>query len=66
MPEVTSWMYEAHWVKLAPVRLTVVSPAKKGIPSGGAGMAIRELSRRALFSQSLRAEASNGALKSFT
>ena len=43
MPEVMSWMYEAHWVKLAPVRLTVVSPAKRCIPGGGGGTAIREL-----------------------
>ena len=66
MPEVTSWMYEAHWVKLAPVRSTVVSPARKGIPGGGGGTAIRELARRALFSRSLRTEASNGASKSVT
>ena len=66
MPEVMSWMYEAHWVKLAPVRSTVVSPAKKCVPGGGGGTAIRELACRALFSRSLRTEASNGASKSVT
>ena len=66
MPEVTFWMCEAHCVKLAPVRLTVVSPAKEGIPGGGGGMAIRELTCRTLFLQSLRTEASNGASKSVT
>ena len=66
MPEVTSWMCEAHWVKLAPVRSTVVSQAKEGVPGDGGGTAIRELTCRALFLQSLRTEASNGASKSVT
>ena len=35
MPEVTSWMCEAHWVKLAPSRSTVVNRAKEGIPGAG-------------------------------
>ena len=66
MLETMSWMCEAHWAKLVPVRSTVVSPAKEVIPGGGGGTAIRELAHRALFSWSLRTEASNGASKSVT
>ena len=50
MPEVTSWMCEAHWVKLGPGRLTIVNPAKEGVPGAGGGTAIREHAHRALFS----------------
>ena len=66
MPEVTSWMCMAHWVKLDPGRSTVVNPAKGCVPGAGGGMANRELTRRALFLQSLRTEASNGASKRVT
>ena len=63
MPEVTSCTCIAHWVKLDPSRSTVVNPAKGCVPSAGGGTANRELTRMALFSWSLRTEASNGALK---
>ena len=66
MPEATSWTCVAHWVKLDPGRSTVVNPAKEGIPGAGGGTTIREHTRRALFSRSLRTEASNGASKRVT
>ena len=66
MPEAMSWMCVAHWVKLDPSRSTIVNPAKDCVPGAGAGTAIRELTPRALFSQSLRTEASNGASKRVT
>ena len=66
MPEVTSWMCVAHWVKLDPGRLTIVNPAKDCVPGAGGGMANRELTHRALFLWSLRTEASNGASKRVT
>ena len=66
MPEVTSWTCVAHWVKLDPGRSTVVNPAKDCVPGAEGGMVTRELTRRALFSWSLRTEASNGALKRVT
>ena len=49
MPEVMSWTCVAHWVKLDLGRLTVVNPAKEGVPGAGGGTAIRELAHRALF-----------------
>ena len=49
IPEAMSWMCVAHWVKLDPGRLTIVNPAKEGVPGAGGGMAIRELVCRALF-----------------
>ena len=66
MPEVTSWMCMAHWVKLDPGRSTIINPAKDCVPDAGGGMANKELTHRALFSRSLRTEASNGALKRVT
>ena len=66
MPEVTSCMCVAHWVKLDPGRLTVIDPAKGCVPGAGGGTANREPAHRALFSQSLSTEASNGASKRVT
>ena len=66
MPEATSWMCVAHWVKLDPGRWTIVNPAKDCVPGAGGGTANRELTCRALFSWSLRTEASNGASKRVT
>ena len=66
MPEATSCMCVAHWVKLDPGRSTVVNPAKDCVPGAGGGTANRELTHRALFSRSLRTEASNGASKRVT
>ena len=66
MPEATSWMHEAHWVKLALVRSTIGSLAMGCTSGGGGGMAIRELACRALFLRLLRTEVSNGALKRVT
>ena len=66
MLEVTSCMCIAHWVKLDPGRSTVINPAKGCVPGAGGGMANRELTRRVLFSWSLRTEASNGASKRVT
>ena len=66
MPEAMSWTCVAHWVKLDPGRSTVINPAKDCVPGAGGGTANRELTRRVLFSQSLRTEASNGASKRVT
>ena len=66
MPEVTSWTCMPHWVKLDPGRSTVVNPVKDCVPGTGGGMANRELAHRALFSRSLRTEASNGTSKRVT
>ena len=66
MPEATSCMCVAHWVKLDLGRSTVVNPAKDCVPGAGGGTANRELTHRALFSWSLRTEASNGASKRVT
>ena len=59
MPEVTSCMGVAHWVKLFPSRLTVVDPAKGCDPGGGGGTANREPALRALFLWLVSTEASN-------
>ena len=56
-------MRVAHWVKLFPGRSTIVDPAKGCVPGAEGGTANREPARRALFSWSLSAEATNGALK---
>ena len=63
MPEVTSCMCLAHWIKLDPSRSTVINPAKGCVPGAGGGMANRELTCMALFSRSLKTEALNGASK---
>ena len=63
MLEVTSCMCVAHWVKLDTGRSTVVNPAKGCVPGAGGGTSNRELTCMALFSWSLRTEASNGASK---
>ena len=66
MPEATSCTRVAHWVKLFPSRSTVVDPAKGCVPSAGGGTANREPARRVLYSWSLSAEATDGALKRVT
>ena len=66
IPEATSCMQEAHWVKLAWGRLIPWSPSRGCTSGGGGGTAKREIALRALFSLSLRLESMNGDSKRVT
>ena len=63
MPEATSWMHEAHCVKLTSVKSAIGKPGPGCTSGDGGGMAIRELALKARFSVSLRTEVPNEASK---